>query len=60
MRIGNDWDEVIGAEFSKEYYLTLREFLKREYATAHVCPGMYDIFTALKETPFSTVKEERL
>ena len=56
MRIGNDWDQVIGGEFSKEYYLALREFLKKEYATARVCPGMYDIFTALKETPFSAVK----
>ena len=56
MRIGNDWDEVIGEEFSKDYYLALREFLKKEYATSRVCPGMYDIFSALKETPFSAVK----
>lgn len=56
MRIGNDWDAVIGEEFEKEYYLALREFLKKEYATAGVCPGMYDIFNALKNTPFSSVK----
>ena len=56
MLLGNDWDRVIGEEFSKEYYLALREFLKKEYAGAHICPGMYDIFTALKMTPFSAVK----
>ena len=56
MLLGNDWDRVIGEEFSKEYYLALREFLKREYAGAHICPGMYDIFNALKMTPFSSVK----
>lgn len=56
MRIGNDWDEVIGEEFEKEYYLALREFLKKEYGSAHICPGMYDIFNALKLTPFSRVK----
>ena len=56
MRLGNDWDEVIGKEFEKEYYLSLREFLKSEYARTQVCPGMYDIFAALKITPFSSVK----
>ncbi len=56
MKIGNDWDEIIGKEFCKEYYLSLREFLKQEYGSAHICPGMYDIFNALKLTPFSKVK----
>ena len=56
MRIGNDWDEIIGNEFSKSYYLSLREFLKKEYGSAHICPGMYDIFNALKLTPFKKVK----
>ncbi len=56
MRIGNDWDEIIGKEFEKEYYLHLREFLKAEYASGGVCPSMYDIFNALKNTPFSSVK----
>ena len=54
--IGNDWDSVIGEEFQKDYYLELREFLKREYASARVCPGMYDIFNALKNASFSAVK----
>ena len=56
MLIGNDWDSVIGEEFKKDYYLELREFLKREYASVGVCPGMYDIFNALKNAPFSAVK----
>lgn len=56
MKIGNDWDEVIGGEFQKEYYLSLRQFLKGEYASHRVAPSMYDIFNALKHTPFSAVK----
>ncbi len=56
MQIGNDWDEKIGGEFQKEYYQSLRNFLKKEYASFRVCPGMYDIFNALKMTPFSKVK----
>lgn len=56
MLIGNDWDAVIGEEFKKEYYLELREFLKREYASSKICPDMYDIFNALKSTSFSATK----
>jgi uracil-DNA glycosylase len=54
--IGNDWDEIIGAEFQKPYYQTLRAFLKEEYATKTVYPNMYHIFNALKTTPRSKVK----
>ena len=27
----NDWDALLEAEFKKDYYLSLREFLKKEY-----------------------------
>ncbi len=56
VKLGNDWDGVIGAEFEKEYYLDLREFLKCEYSSQTVYPDMYDIFNALKLTPYSSVK----
>ena len=56
VRLGNDWDAVIGGEFEKEYYLTLWEFLKQEYAARTVYPDMRSIFTALKLTPYSEVK----
>lgn len=56
VHIGNDWDAILADEWQKEYYLSLRQFLKREYATATVYPNMYDIFNALKYTAFSDVK----
>ena len=28
VNIGNDWDDVLREEFSKGYYLNLRQFLK--------------------------------
>lgn len=56
VKLGNDWDNIIGGEFEKEYYLQLREFLKGEYANGAVYPNMYDIFNALKLTPYSSVK----
>ncbi len=54
--IGNDWDEILKDEFQKDYYLKLREFLKAEYRTHIIHPGMYDIFNALKWTPYRDTK----
>ena len=54
--IGNDWDEIIGEEFKKDYYIRLREFLKEEYAKHTVYPDMYSIFNALKLTPYKDVR----
>lgn len=56
VRIGNDWDEVIGGEFQKPYYLRLREFLKEEYSKGRVFPEKENIFNALKMTPYKSVK----
>ncbi|MBQ2063826.1 MAG: uracil-DNA glycosylase, partial [Firmicutes bacterium] len=56
VHIGNDWDDLLAEEFRKDYYLQLREFLKHEYSTYRVYPGMYDIFNALKYTPYNKVK----
>ena len=56
VHIGNSWDEKLSGEFDKEYYLQLREFLKEEYSTRTVYPDMYDIFNALKYTPYEDVR----
>lgn len=56
VKLNNDWDEKIGGEFEKDYYLRLRRFLKEEYASHTVYPDMYDLFSALKATPYSAVK----
>lgn len=53
---GNDWNDVLSNEFSKDYYLQLREFLKEEYKSHTVYPDMYDIYNALKLTAYSDVK----
>ena len=56
VNIGNSWDRILADEFKSEYYLKLREFLKREYATQTIYPDMYDIFNALKYTAYEDVK----
>ena len=54
--IFNDWDGIIGEEFSKPYYLALREFLKNEYRTRDIYPDMYDIFNALRLCSYESTK----
>ena len=52
----NDWHEIVGGEFKKDYYLKLREFLINEYHKKTIYPDKYDIFNALHFTPYSDVK----
>lgn len=55
VKIGNEWDKILSGEFEKEYYLNLREFLKKEYSSNVIYPEMHDIFNALKSTPYDQV-----
>ena len=56
VRLGNDWDNILSDEFKKDYYLKIRDFLKTEYSKEVIYPSMYDIFNALKYTPFEKTK----
>lgn len=56
VNIGNDWDKLLQEEFIKPYYQRLRAFLAQEYRTRTIYPDMYDIFNALKYTPYAQVK----
>ncbi|WP_066191158.1 MULTISPECIES: uracil-DNA glycosylase [Gracilibacillus] len=52
----NDWADKLASEFEQDYYIRLREFLKKEYQQFTVYPNMYDIYNALHYTPFQQVK----
>ncbi|EES51185.1 uracil-DNA glycosylase [Clostridium botulinum] len=52
----NDWNNYIGNEFEKDYYLKLRKNLTQEYKTKTIYPDMYNIFNALHYTAFDDVK----
>ncbi|MFY9494017.1 MAG: uracil-DNA glycosylase [Limnochordia bacterium] len=56
VRLGNDWDGVIGDQFRQDYYLKLRQFLLEEYRTRIIYPDKWDIFTALRTTPYANVR----
>ena len=52
----NDWDALLEDEFKKEYYLNLREFLKKEYSSHRIYPHMNDIYNALRYTSYENTK----
>jgi uracil-DNA glycosylase len=56
VNIGNDWDELLGAEWDKPYYSDLRRFLKSEYGSHTIYPDMHDLFNALRYTAYQDVK----
>lgn len=56
IKLGNSWDELLKEEFEQPYYLQLREFLKKEYASQTVYPDMYHIFEALKVVDYPDVR----
>ena len=56
VQFNNDWDTILADEFEKEYYLALRQFLKKEYSTQKIYPNMHNIFNALKYTSFADTK----
>lgn len=56
VKLGNDWQNVIGEEFEKDYYTRLRCYLKGEYERETIYPSMFDIFNALRYTSYSDTK----
>lgn len=56
VNFGNDWDEILKDEFTKDYYIKLRQTLIEEYRTQKVFPDMYDIYNAMKLTSYNDVR----
>lgn len=56
VQVGNSWDELLKDEWQKDYYQKLRKILAHEYRTQTIYPDMYDIFNALKFTPYESCK----
>ena len=54
--IGNDWDQVLNEEISKEYFQELLEYIKSEYKTKTIYPAQNEIFNAFRYTNFDDVK----
>lgn len=56
MIFNNDWDNIIGLEFQKDYFNKIRQSLIKEYKTHIIYPKKKNILNALKITSFSDAK----
>jgi uracil-DNA glycosylase len=56
VKFNNDWQEVLGDEFDKDYYQTLRQFLIGEYSSHTIYPDKNHIFNALHLTAYQDVR----
>lgn len=55
-QLENDWTQVIGSEFEKDYFKSLNDFLKIEYDSQIIYPDKNDVFNTFRYTPFSSLK----
>jgi uracil-DNA glycosylase len=56
VKIEPSWKKVLQDEFGKDYFKTLREFVKSEYQHSIIYPAPKNIFRAFELTPFDTVE----
>lgn len=56
VKIDESWKRELAAEFEKEYFAKLTEFVRNEYATTTVYPPAKLIFNAFDHCPFDKVK----
>ena len=56
VKIEDSWKQELKAEFEKDYFRSLVDFIKQEYAATQVFPPGNEIFAAFDATPFDKVK----
>lgn len=56
MKINNDWDLILKAEFEKEYFKNLESFLDKVYKEKNIYPPRSEIFKALELSSFKDTK----
>lgn len=56
VRIEQSWKEHLAAEWDKEYFIRLTDWVRNEYASTQIFPPASRIFAALDMTPFDDVK----
>jgi len=56
VKIEQTWKDRLVNEFEKNYFRTLTDFVRQEYATQRIYPKGSQIFNAFDQTPFDRVK----
>lgn len=56
VRIEKSWKEALKAEWDKDYFIQLTDFVRGEYASRQIFPPASKIFAAFDSCPFTDVK----
>lgn len=56
VRIEKSWKEALASEWEEDYFRSLTDFVRSEYATSRVFPPASKIFAAFDRCPFDHVK----
>lgn len=56
VKIESSWKKVLSHEFSKDYFVSLTDFVRKEYHSYTIFPPGKEIFAAFDATPFDKVK----
>lgn len=56
MIINSDWENFLKDEYTKDYFIKMRDILRREYKERIIFPKYYEIFKALELSPLKDTK----
>ena len=54
--IGNDWDDILKDEYQKEYFLGIKNKVRKEYKDKTIFPPANRVFYAFRKTPYKDTK----
>ena len=54
--IGNDWDIILKDEYEKDYFLKIKEVVRKEYKDKTIFPPANKVFYAFRETSYKDTK----
>ena len=54
--IGNSWDSLLSDEYKKDYFISLKNFIIKEYNSKTIYPKISEIFNAFTKTNYENVK----
>lgn len=54
--IGNDWDQILEEEYNKDYFLKIKDIVRKEYQTKTIFPPAKDVFYAFRMTSYKNTR----
>ena len=54
--IGNDWDNILKEEYTKEYFLKIKDLVRKEYQSKTIFPPAKQVFYAFRMTPYKDTR----